>query len=218
MIFNNIIIELLADPVHIRVFKTLRQHPEGLTGRALGTLAETSAFKINGVLRALAAQGVITQTIVGRAHLYRLNEHHILVRDVVNYLIDYENNLLTRLGGTIMEKLSPPPLSVMLYGSVARGDESPSSDLDLLLAYKDEEEPELRGLISEEPSIIEWINRNYGNTAGIRRICISEFQNPDPEYKELVRNIIKEGKSIAGLSMTEVLNYHGDNSQNNNGS
>lgn len=215
MKFNNIISELLSDPIHVRVFKTLQQHSEGLTGRALGTLVGTSAFKINGVLRALAAHGVLTQTVVGNAHLYRLNEHHILVREVINYLIDYENNLLSNLGKAVMEKLAPSPLSIILYGSIARGDESPSSDVDLMLVYKDEEEP---GSIRKAELVFEWITRNYGNPAGIRRIRISEFQNPDSEYKELVRNIIKEGKSIAGLSMTEVLNYHGDNSQNDNSS
>lgn len=209
MVFNNIISWLLTDMIHIKVFKLLRLHREGLTGRALGTLAQTSVFKINSVLRFLVSQGVITQTVVGRAHLYRLNEHHILVHDVINYLINYENNFLTRLGEMIIEKLSLSPLSVILYGSVARGDEGPMSDIDLLLIYQDEEKP---GPISETGSIIEWINRNYGNMAGIRRIRISEFQNPMEEHKALIRNIIKEGKSIAGLSMTEVLSYYGNKS------
>lgn len=205
MKFYNIIIDLLSDPIRIKVFKTLRQHPEGLTGRALGTLVGTSAFKINGVVRALAAHGVLNQTLVGNAHLCRLNEHHILVREVVNYLIDYENNFLTNLGKAVMEKLTPHPLSIILYGSIARGDENPSSDVDLMFIYKDEEEP---GSIHKADPVFEWITRNYGNPAGIRRIRISEFQNPELEHRELIRNIIKEGKSIAGLSMTEVLNYH----------
>ncbi|OGQ07505.1 MAG: hypothetical protein A3G32_01090 [Deltaproteobacteria bacterium RIFCSPLOWO2_12_FULL_40_28] len=208
MIFNNIIEKLLTDPIHLRVFKTLRLHPEGLTGRTLGVLVKTSSFKINGVVRFLVALGVITQTVVGRAHLYRLNEHHILIQDVINYLIDYETNLLNKLGETIMDQLPRKPLSIILYGSIARGDEAPLSDVDLLLIYKDNAKP---GLISQTAPMIEWINRNYGNTASIRQVFISEFQKPEPEHKTLIRNIIKEGKSIAGLTITEILNYHDKN-------
>lgn len=212
MRFNSIIIDLLADATNFRTFKTLRQHPEGLTGRALGTLTGVSVFKINGVLRFLAAQGVITQTVVGNAHLYRLNEHHILVRDVINNLINYENNLLNNLGQAIWDRLTNHPLSIILYGSVARGDEKPTSDVDLLLIYRDGEVLETTRSITEDPAIIEWINRNYGNMASIRRMSISEFQHPTLKQKTLIRNIIKEGKNIAGLSLTNVINYHGNKS------
>lgn len=205
MKFCNIINDLLADTIHIKVFKILRLHSEGLTGRALGTLAKTSVFKINGVLKSLVAQGVITQVVMGRAHLYRLNEHHILVRDIISYLIDYENNLLNQLGQAIIKKLSFPPLSIIVYGSIARGDENPSSDIDLLLIYTDKVKLEA---LSQTGAMIEWINRNYGNMATIRQMKISEFQKPKAEHKILIRNIIKEGKNIGGLSITEILSYH----------
>lgn len=203
---NNISKHLLADLVKIQAIKVLYQHSEGMTGRALGSVVGTSPFKINKVLQNLVEQGIVTETVVGRAHLYRLNRDHIFITSIINKLIELEKNILLNLGQTIMPHLDPKPLSIILYGSVARGDEKPNSDLDLLFVYDNHAKS---GKISNNAYIMELISRQYGNPVSIIRIRISDFQHPEPDHKAFVKNIIKEGKNIAGLSVTELLNYNG---------
>lgn len=206
MIFSTLIERALADPVKIKTYRILARHPEGLTGRGIAGLVPTSPFKINQVLRELVDLGILEASAVGKAHLYRLNRHHILVRDLISYALGFEERLLIDLGAEISRRLKPRPLSVMLYGSVARGDEGPKSDLDLYLIYPDECKD--AGRISDAgPLVSEWVLRTYGNPISIRRARISDFQRLSRERDPLTRNVVKEGKILAGLTITEILDY-----------
>lgn len=208
MKFTNIISSLLGDIVKINVYKVLSLHQEGLTGRGLAALIGTSPFKINQVLRQLEAQGVVQSSVVGKAHLYRLNISHILVTGFILPLIEQEQEIFRKLGQGIIDRLAPhPPLSVILYGSVARGEEEPDSDLDLLLLYEDSQYISTKDAITANHRVFEWVNREYGNRASIRHDWIADFKRDAAGRDPLVQNIIKEGRSIAGLAMTEVLNY-----------
>ncbi len=208
MNFNNIISRLFGDNVKIKVYQVLSLHQEGLTGRGLASLIGTSPFKINQVLRQLEAQGVVQSSVVGRAHLYRLNVTHILVTTFIVPLLEQERGFFQRLGEGIISRLDPhPPLSVILYGSVARGEGDPNSDLDLLLLYDDSQDISPKGIIATGDRLSEWTSREYGNPISVRRAYVSDFKRRAQEHDLLIRNIIKEGKRLAGLSLTEVLNY-----------
>jgi predicted nucleotidyltransferase/DNA-binding transcriptional ArsR family regulator len=204
MKFTNILEHLLGDPVKIRVYSMLQRHPEGLTGRGLGALVQTSPFKINRVLQELVRHGVVTEKVIGRAHQYRLNQEHIFVKEVLPTVLTFGNESLTSLGQYIMQKLSPKPLSVILYGSIARGDENADSDIDLFLIYAAHHDP---GKLRNYDNMMSSISALYGNPVAIRRSRISDIQNPIEDHKEFLRNIRREGKSIAGLSITELLSY-----------
>lgn len=204
MFFNNSITRIIKDSKYLKTFEILFKNTEGATGRALAVLVGVSVFKMNQVLRDLVQQGIVLQTSIGKAHLYRLNKLHVF-REIISYLIRFDETLLSSLGKKIMRELTPKPLSIIVYGSVARGEEKPNSDLDLLFVYDGKSEP---GGITKTGHILEMVSRHYGNPASIIRAYFSDLQRPREEHSSLMRNIIKEGRSIAGLSITEILNYH----------
>lgn len=207
MIFHNIISELLGGRVQITVLKLLFFHEEGLTGRGLANLVGCSTFKMQKVLEILVSQGLVTKSVVGRAHTYRTNGEHILMQKVIRPLIDFEKSLFSDLGKLIMKFLDIKPLSIILYGSVARGDELPNSDLDLFLIYGNEVTQHSIRHIGD--TLMEVIPRKYGNPVSIRRSCVSDFQNRANKKDPLIRNIIREGRVIAGLSLSELLETNG---------
>ncbi len=206
MKFSFVLERVLADPVKIRTYRILARHPEGLTGRGIGTLIQTSPFKINQVLRELVEEGILETSVVGKAYLYRFHQGHILIDNLIQYVLNFEDRLFLDLGKKISPLLKPKPLSVILYGSVARGDERATSDLDLYCIYPDEMEN--AGSASETVRILsEKISRTYGNIISLRRARISEFQRLSRERDPLTRKIIDEGKILTGLSMMELLDY-----------
>lgn len=206
MKFSNILERILADPVKIRTYRILARHPGGLTGRGVGAMIQTSPFKINQVLRELVEEEILEMSVVGRAHLYRFHRGHILVDDLIQYVLNFEDRLFMDLGKKIASLLKPKPLSVILYGSVARGDEKAASDLDLYLIYPDEIENAGSG--SETVRLLsEKVAGTYGNNISLRRARVSDFQRLSRERDPLTRKIVKEGKILAGLSMTELLDY-----------
>ena len=79
----------------------------------------------------LFAHHILSRTIVGRSHLYRLNDENVLGRHIkVSFSIAeiQESGLVEEL-----RALHPSIMSIILFGSSAVGLDTPSSDLDILL-------------------------------------------------------------------------------------
>ncbi|MBI2072372.1 MAG: nucleotidyltransferase domain-containing protein, partial [Gemmatimonadetes bacterium] len=102
------------------------------TGRAIGRAVQVSHPAIHRALRTLAARAMVQAVRHGPAIAYRLNEDHWLVRTGLRPLFDAEAAFLAEVGGAVQKAAGVPVRSVVLFGSVARGEASPESDLDLL--------------------------------------------------------------------------------------
>ena len=103
-----------------------------LTGRQVAELAGESSHPstLRALLR-LAAQGLVLVEPAGRANLYRLNRDHLLVPALLE-IASADTLLRSRLADSI-SSWQVPALHASLYGSVARGDASTTSDLDVLV-------------------------------------------------------------------------------------
>lgn len=103
-----------------------------LTGRSIAELAgERSHPSTLRALNRLVEQGLVSVQSAGRANLYRLNRDHLMAPAVIE---------LTRSGERLRDHLvetitswETPCLLAALYGSVARGQAGPASDIDLLV-------------------------------------------------------------------------------------
>ena len=92
------------------------------------------------VLERLAQHGLVTAIPAARGNLYQLNREHILAPVVIaatNARAEMEHKL-----GEALRVLSPKPLSAAIYGSVARGEATPDSDIDLLVITTDSVDPD----------------------------------------------------------------------------
>lgn len=204
MKLNHSIFDLCGDGIYLQIAAVLRKAPGGVSGRGIAGLLPASTFKTHHALKFLETQGVLKSAAAGKALLYQLNQDHILVQKILLPLLDFQDNIYTELGNEIMAPLRPKPVSIILYGSVARGEERSDSDLDLFLVYKEEQKT---GRLSEKELWMEKITRKYGNFVSVRRGSVLQLQQARRGKDELMRNIIKEGKVIAGLSMTDLLTY-----------
>ncbi|MFZ0892597.1 MAG: nucleotidyltransferase domain-containing protein [Thermoplasmata archaeon] len=134
MRFRNELDDLLGSPIRVRVLRILTRFPNrGFTGRELAKLCESSPSQTNAALHPLRDSGVAFREIAGRSHVWRLASEHVL-RDVLVRMFQGEANSLQLLKGDIEVLLKPLPVKrAFLFGSVARGDERPASDVDLLV-------------------------------------------------------------------------------------
>ncbi|MBU1671276.1 MAG: nucleotidyltransferase domain-containing protein [Actinobacteria bacterium] len=73
---------------------------------------------------------------VGRAHLFTINGDHVIVSEVLMPAFRVERELLNTLADMFYDHFGQKLLSITLFGSVARGEEDPGSDVDLLLVMK----------------------------------------------------------------------------------
>lgn len=77
------------------------------------------------------AQGIVVRQRAGNAYLYRLNRDHVAAQ-WIERLAGLRQQLLKRIRGRVGE-WSIQPVAAAVFGSVARGDAGPESDLDLFV-------------------------------------------------------------------------------------
>ena len=65
------------------------------------------------------------------------NEKNSAVNGVLKPIYDWESGLLGELAAMYVEHLGDKVFSIRLFGSVARDDQKPGSDVDLLLTVAD---------------------------------------------------------------------------------
>ena len=114
------------------VLMVLAGADEGFSGRRIHRLLDCGSEQ--GVRKAaerLVEQGVVLRSQVGRAKVYRLNRQHVAA-SYIEGLAGLRGDLLRRLR-VALDGWKVPPSLALLFGSAARGEAGPGSDLDLFL-------------------------------------------------------------------------------------
>jgi len=125
------------------VLAVLAGAEEEFTGRRIHrVLGRSSEHGVRRAADRLVEQGIVSRRQAGQAKLYSLNRRH-LAAPYVEGINSLFAQLVDRLTETVAAWETPPSL-VFLFGSVARGEAGPSSDLDLFVVRK------LTGLTSRE--------------------------------------------------------------------
>ena len=98
-------------------------------------VGDASAAGVRKALNRLVGQGMVLRESDGVAYLYRLNRNHLLAGPALE---------IARVGETLREWTAEhahtwvvPPLLLALFGSAARGQMQPDSDLDVLAIADD---------------------------------------------------------------------------------
>lgn len=114
------------------VLTVLARTEAPLTGRKIATLARRgSQPTVQTILDRLVEHGIVTTQPAGPSVLYTLNRDHLLAHAVIT-AAKARATLLTRLTEAI-EGWPEPALHTSLFGSVARGEARPDSDIDILV-------------------------------------------------------------------------------------
>jgi predicted nucleotidyltransferase len=143
MRFHNELDDLLGSPIRVRAMRILTRFPErGFTGRELARLCGSSPSQTNAALQCLRDSGVIFREIAGRSHVWRLAPEHVL-RNVLIHAFEGEADSLGTLKAEIERLIQPLPITrAVLFGSVARGENRPASDVDLFVQVESNAEKE----------------------------------------------------------------------------
>lgn len=145
--------EILETQAHIRVLRALAGLPRGFSASARDLarragVAHTTAAR---VLRSLADQRVADVQHVGRANLYELNERHV-VASHIRALFESEAGLREQLIEYLRAEVSQhvgPAEAAFLFGSAARGDTRPGSDIDVAVLGATRSADELEPALGE---------------------------------------------------------------------
>ncbi|MBI5141124.1 MAG: nucleotidyltransferase domain-containing protein [Nitrospirae bacterium] len=170
--------------------------------RELARETGIAAPNILKLLKELEKENILKSRKIGNSISYSLNRSNILVAKIIIPAFGLENSLIQELGGYLAEKLAFPAISIILFGSRARGEEKPGSDIDLLFIVKPGDEAECeKNVLNLNPAI----SAAFG--ASVAPVVYSDtaFKARLARKDELAKEMFKEGKVIFGKYFSDYL-------------
>ncbi|MFA4874661.1 MAG: nucleotidyltransferase domain-containing protein [bacterium] len=197
--------KLLGNNIALSIIKYLCFTGKEMTGREVAGSIGYSPQAVLDSLNMMEKLALIESKRAGRARLYKVNKSHWFVAHALVPLWEKIDEWQRALGKYYAHRLKPKPVSIIMFGSFARGEENFESDLDLLFVYKDTQaKPDLLDrLLSLNSDILTL----YGVHSSPKFVSVSELRRSIKEKKGFMRNIFIEGKTIYGLTPSEVLSY-----------
>ena len=169
------------------VLAVLLRTGEPLTGRQVHGLLrdEHSLWAVQEGLRAWARLGVLQTVTVGRAVLHSVNEVHVAV-PALRSLLDPVAALTAALG----EHLDPQVQAVILYGSVARGEATAESDVDLAVIAS--------AGWDQRVELEETVRSRLGNDCDVLVFTAARFRQLAASGEPVVADILADGIAVVG--------------------
>jgi len=125
--------DLLGSQARLRILRYLCTVGGEHTGRGIARAIGMGETPTHRALKALADTLIVLYRVAGRAHYYRLNEHHALVERGLRPLFAAERAQRDAAIADLLAEVDVPVDAALVYGSVARGEDTWHSDLDVLL-------------------------------------------------------------------------------------
>jgi len=167
-----------------------------ITGRGIARELGMSHATCIRSLNNLVDLGFLMRKRIGSSATYEIAGSSALLTYILEPAFKEESRLLQGLVDTMLAGIKRKILSVYLFGSVARGEDTPSSDVDILVILK---------LAGDKPSVEEALGRNKEGAYERYRVGVStitydheEFQGMKERKHPLIKEVIKEGILLFG--------------------
>ena len=158
-----------------------------LTGRQLHALLsdDYSLWTVQESLKTLTQLGVVNTQTIGRAGVHTINEHHVSVAPL-RALLDP----ITALTDTVRKAVGDDVKTVILFGSIARGESHIKSDIDLAVIA--------RNGWDRRTDLEDTVRTRLGNDCDVLVFTLEEFIHPPGSDEPVVREILSEGIALIG--------------------
>jgi predicted nucleotidyltransferase len=167
------------------------------TGRQVHQLlGRHSERGVRNTLQRLVEQGIATRRRVGSADLYRLNRDHLAAAHI-EALAGLRADLLRRIR-ELLESWAPTAEYVALFGSAARGDMRPDSDIDLFVVRPAGVDAEDHTWRQQLALLTEQVTGWTGNDTRVLEMDATEVTEGLAEGERVLRDVQNEGIVLHG--------------------
>jgi predicted nucleotidyltransferase len=193
--------DVFSSPANCALLRALLNTREGMSGRAAARAAGINHQVGSLSIGRLEAAGVIERRGAGRVQLVRLRPDNVLVDELLRPLFRGERALWTRLREELSKGWGKGLLSVVLFGSAARGEAGPDSDVDLLVLVEGSKVSVRKAADERRSSVL----RRYGFRLSPLVFNVDEVRKRLHSGDRLLSNILREGILLGGRSLKEVI-------------
>ena len=185
-----------------RILAVLAETSAELNLRALARLSGVSLAQASRVLPGLVSLGMVERRDVPPAALFRVVPEHVGVRAVME-LSRARDVVLGELG-RLAGKLSLPPVSVVVFGSLARGEAGVESDIDVVVVR-----PAAVGEDSEvwRQGVEGWrqeVRRLSGNAVEVVEVGEGEIGRLLRGRRPMWKDVLRDGVVVFGAGLVEL--------------
>lgn len=169
------------------VLASLLRTDAPLTGRQIHRLLsdDYSLWTVQEALKALAKLGLVNTQTFGRAGVHVINEDHASVAPL-RALLDP----IAALTDTVREAVGDDVKSVVLFGSLARGEAQDSSDIDLAVIAP--------ASWDGRRELEDAVRIRLGNHCDVLVFTVAEFTRLAADGEPVVAEILVDGVALVG--------------------
>lgn len=197
MRINDPLDDIFHNKNNVRILRHLVLFPSKvITGRGIARELGMNHATCIRALDSLVDVGAISRKTVGRSSVYEVPDDTVLYKDLLRPLFEKEASLLDDLVGIVSKGIKQHISSVYVFGSVARGEDTSASDIDLVLILKAGADKEkVEEAMAENEREAYRLFRIGTNT--LLYTC-DEFERMKQREHPLAREILSEGKLLYG--------------------
>lgn len=195
-------IEAIVPGAQGRLLAVLAETTAELNLRTIAQLAGVSQAQASRVLPGLVDLGVVERREVPPASLFRLVPEHVASRAVLA-LARSTDTVLDEIG-QLAASLPHPPVSVIVFGSFARREAGPDSDIDVVVVRPADIDEDDEGWAT---SLERWrgeVRRLTGNPVEVLEVGANEVAEKVAGRSQLWAAIRRNGRVAYGLGLEKL--------------
>ena len=158
-----------------------------LTGRQVHALVsdDYSLWTVQGALKTLTQLGLVNTQTIGRAGVHTVNEDHVSVAPL-RALLDP----IAVLTDTVRDVVGDEVQTVVLFGSIARGEAKINSDVDLAVIAPPEWD--------RRTDLEDAVRTRLGNACDVLVFTLEDFSRLSDTGEPVGREILTDGVPLVG--------------------
>lgn len=193
--------DLLSTRGRVDVMRVLWRFEAPMTAAHIARLAGLTYPAASAVLDTLTHYGIADSAPAGRGHTYWLVRDNVYVQSFVDPIFAAEESLPDALEAELRALFAERTLSVVLFGSYARGDQTPDSDVDVVAVAHDAQSK--AQIDYDLPAAASTFRRRWGASLSVLTYDAAEASAMEVRAPELYASLLEDGVRVSGLLVAE---------------
>ena len=202
----------LFTPKIIQILRTMsRDLSKWYYTRELARLSKASLGTVSSEFSKLVKEGLVEQKTERQEKYYKLNLANPRTRKTCELFetdkrekFYKENRRLAWVLEDFTKRVSesaPEVQSIMLFGSVARGQATPRSDIDVLVLVPNSEEERFKKLMNSVDALASEVGGRHPTKLALVVMMTRDFEKSIKDNKRLAADVLKDGVVLFGQEM-----------------